>query len=64
MEQFALAAQHSGAITHNHCFHFNPSTVAIAKEARQIVAIIVVGWVAVETVRNLRLLRDSFKSGE
>lgn len=64
MEQFVLAAQHSGAIIHNHCFHFDSSAVAIAKEVRQIVAIVVLGWVAIETVKNLRFLRDNFKSGK
>ena len=59
MEQFAVAAQHSGAINHIHSFHFSASAIDVAKEARNIVCIVVAGWVAVTTVHAIR---GSFRS--
>ena len=53
MEQFALNAQHSGAINHIHSFHFNSSVVDAFKEVRLAVTVIVVGWVAITTVRSI-----------
>lgn len=58
MEQFAVAAQHSGTINHIHSFHFSCSAVDVAKEVRNIVTIAIVGWVAVTTIQAVR---NSFK---
>lgn len=64
MEQFAVAAQHSGAIDHVHSFHFSSSAVDIAKEIRLGVTVIVVGWVAVAAIRNVRgLLGGDTRAG-
>jgi len=54
MEQFVVAAQHSGTITHVHSLHLSSSAVDIAKEARNIVLVIVAGWIAVSTIGALR----------
>lgn len=59
MEHFALAAEHSGAITHIHSFTFSQSAVDIAKEARNIVSIVVIGWI---TMRLIQLSLDSKNS--
>lgn len=54
MEQFAVAAQHCGAINHVHSFHFSASAVDVAKEVRTIVTIAVAGWIAVTTIQAIR----------
>ncbi|EFQ36449.1 hypothetical protein CGRA01v4_10432 [Colletotrichum graminicola] len=53
MEQFGLAAAHSGAINHIHAVHFGPAALDIAREARLAVTVVVVGWVAVTGIRAL-----------
>lgn len=57
---FILNAQHNGAIDHAHSFHFNSSVVDVFRELRFAVTIVVVGWVAVTTVRAVQssLTRD------
>jgi len=50
----AVTAQHSGAINHIHSFHFSSSALDLAREARNIVAVVVVGWVAVVSIGALR----------
>ena len=54
MEQFSLAAQHSGVITHSHAIHFSSSAVDIAREIKYITGIVVLGWVAVATIQAVR----------
>ncbi|CAJ2501200.1 Uu.00g040530.m01.CDS01 [Anthostomella pinea] len=51
MESFSLAAQHSGAIKHLHAIHVDASAVAVARELRLAVTVVVVGWVAVTGLR-------------
>ncbi|KAK2031955.1 hypothetical protein LX32DRAFT_636763 [Colletotrichum zoysiae] len=51
MEQFGLAAAHSGAINHIHAVHFGPAALDIAREVRMAVTVVVVGWVAVTGIR-------------
>ena len=51
---WTLSAQHSGAIDHLHSFSFNSSVVHVFKEIRLTVTVIVVGWVAVATIRSLQ----------
>ncbi|KAH9825446.1 general substrate transporter [Teratosphaeria destructans] len=58
METFALAAQHSGAISHLHTFSVTDSAITVAKEVRNIVSLVVVGWI---TVAAIGAVRDSLK---
>lgn len=51
MESFAV--KHSGALSHSHEFVLSPSVVDVAREIRQAVSIVVIGWVAVTAVRGL-----------
>jgi alpha-D-ribose 1-methylphosphonate 5-triphosphate synthase subunit PhnH len=55
---FALNAAHSGAINHAHSFHFNSSVVDAFKEVRFAVTIVVVGWIA---VTSIRAFQDRFR---
>ncbi|KAI0472064.1 hypothetical protein GGR56DRAFT_677910 [Xylariaceae sp. FL0804] len=57
MESFALAAQHSGAVSHVHTvtLRIDGSAVAVARELRLAVTVAVVGWVAVAGIRALLL---------
>jgi len=50
----AVTAQHSGAINHVHSFHLSSSAVDIAKEVRNIVSIVVIGWITVSVVQTIR----------
>jgi hypothetical protein len=52
MEAFSLAAQHTGAIAHNHNIAFSPSTVDAIREVRIAISVIVVGWVATTALRG------------
>ncbi|OHE93842.1 hypothetical protein CORC01_10863 [Colletotrichum orchidophilum] len=52
MEQFGLAAAHSGAINHLHAIHVGPAVVDIVREIRLAVTVVVVGWVAVTGIRT------------
>ena len=54
MEQFALSAKHSGAINHQHSFHFNGSVIDVLKEVRLGVTVVVTGWVVVTAIRQLQ----------
>ncbi len=65
MENFALNAQHSGAINHAHSVHFDGTIVSALKEVRLAVTIIVIGWFAVTVVRALPALqsRDKDRGG-
>ncbi|TKW58692.1 hypothetical protein CTA1_9290 [Colletotrichum tanaceti] len=52
MEQFGVAAAHSGAINHVHAIHFGPAAVDVVREVRLVVTVLVVGWVAVTGIRT------------
>ncbi|KZL63543.1 hypothetical protein CI238_02923, partial [Colletotrichum incanum] len=52
MEQFGLAAAHSGAINHIHAIHFGPAAVEVIREVRLAVTVVVIGWVAVTGIRT------------
>lgn len=54
MESFALAATHAGGITHTHIFDFSPAAVDVAKELRKATVVLVVGWITVTLVKELR----------
>ena len=54
MEQFALNAQHAGAINHLHSFHFSDSAIDVVREVRNTVLIIVAGWAVISTVKTIR----------
>ncbi|KAK1638481.1 hypothetical protein BDP81DRAFT_393070 [Colletotrichum phormii] len=53
MEQFGLAAAHSGAINHIHAIHFGPAAVDVVREIRLAVTVVVIGWVAVTGIRTV-----------
>lgn len=48
MEAFSLAATHGGAITHH--LQFSASS-ELLREARTIVSVIVIGWIATTALR-------------
>ncbi|WQF84806.1 hypothetical protein CDEST_09820 [Colletotrichum destructivum] len=52
MEQFGVAAAHSGAINHVHAIHFGPAAVDVVREVRLAVTVVVIGWVAVTGIRT------------
>jgi hypothetical protein len=52
MEQFSVAAQHSGAINHVHTFLFPPSTVQALREVRLAVTVIAVAFVTVKALQH------------
>ena len=54
MEHFALRADHGGAIQHIHSFQASESVVNIVTEVRNIVGLVVFGWIAVSTVQAVR----------
>lgn len=66
MESFALAAEHSGAISHIHTVSISPSVVGIARELRLAVTVVVAGWVVVTGIRALAAAgsQDSVRRGE
>jgi hypothetical protein len=51
MESFALAASHSGAISHVHTLTISPAAVGVARELRLAVTVAVAGWVVVAGIR-------------
>ncbi|KAI1194188.1 hypothetical protein F5X97DRAFT_327744 [Nemania serpens] len=51
MESFSVAAQHAGAIQHNHIIRLDPSAIAAARELRIAITVIVAGWVAIAGLR-------------
>ena len=51
---FALNAQHSGAINHLHSFQFHSSIVDVVREVRLAVTVVVVGWIAITTIRAVQ----------
>lgn len=51
MESFSVAATHAGAIQHSHLIRFDASAIAIAREMRIAVTVIVAGWVAITGLR-------------
>ena len=51
---FVLNAQHSGAINHLHSFQFSSSVVDVFREVRLGVTIVVVGWIAVASIRAVQ----------
>lgn len=53
MESFALAAEHSGAISHVHTIAIGPAAVGVAREIRIAVTVVVAGWVVVTGIRGL-----------
>ncbi|GKT40241.1 uncharacterized protein ColSpa_00422 [Colletotrichum spaethianum] len=52
MEQFGVAAAHSGAINHIHVIHLGPAAVDVIREVRLAVTIVVVGWITVTGIRT------------
>lgn len=54
MEQFALAAAHSGSIHHVHSFVVPPATAQALRELRLAVTALALAWVAVTAVRAVR----------
>ncbi|KAI3329238.1 hypothetical protein HD806DRAFT_482290 [Xylariaceae sp. AK1471] len=52
MESFSLAAQHAGAIQHNHLIRLDASAITAARELRIAVTVIVAGWVAITGLRT------------
>lgn len=66
MESFAIAAEHSGAISHIHTVSISPAVVGIARELRLAVTVVVAGWVVVTGIRALAAAgsQDSVRRGE
>lgn len=58
MESWPFNAQHSGAISHAHSFHFDSTVVDALKEVRLAVSIIVIGWIAVTSIKLLPALQQ------
>ncbi|KAI1333151.1 hypothetical protein F5Y16DRAFT_393551 [Xylariaceae sp. FL0255] len=53
MESFSLAAQHAGSIQHIHVIKLDASAIAVAREMRIAVTVIMAGLVAVYGLRTL-----------
>ena len=58
MDNIALNAAHSGSLKHIHSFEFNSSVVHAFKEVRVGITVVVIGWIA---VTSIRVLQDSFR---
>ncbi|KAI3342628.1 hypothetical protein F4824DRAFT_442780 [Ustulina deusta] len=52
MESFSLAAEHAGAIQHTHLIRLDASAIAVARELRIAITVIVAGWVAITGLRT------------
>ncbi len=61
MEQFAIQAQHSGAINHVHSFLFPSTAVQFAKEVRFAVTAVAIAWVTVRAMEFAKGYRETNK---